>query len=102
MDKNSLLYQLMAMRTNGILNEVAEQDEDYQAALSAVDPYADQLKAMQLPKETRQLIDDYVSGYNAIGSSLGQLAYLQGFCDCRELLLTTAQPGKGVQSDGLL
>ena len=67
MDKNSLLYQLMAMRTNGILNEVAEQDEDYQAALS-----------------------------------LGQLAYLQGFCDCRELLLTTAQPGKGVQSDGLL
>ncbi len=102
MDKNSLLYQLMAMRMNGILNEVAEQDEDYQAALSAVDPYADQLKAMQLPKETRQLIDDYVSGYNAIGSRYGMLAYLLGFSDCRELLLDPAQPGKEALADGLL
>mgnify|MGYP007003819665 CR=1 FL=1 len=37
MDKNSLLYQLMAMRMNGIMNGVAEQDEDYQASLSAAD-----------------------------------------------------------------
>jgi|GEM_PF-1093095 len=102
MDKNSLLYQLMAMRMNGILNEVAEQDEDYQAALSAVDPYADQLKAMHLPKETRQLIDNYVSGYNAIGSCFGRLAYMQGFSDCRELLLDPAQPGKEVPDHGLL
>lgn len=28
MDKNSLLYQLMAMRMNGIMNGVAEQDEE--------------------------------------------------------------------------
>lgn len=102
MDKNSLLYQLMAIRMNSILNDVAEQDEDYQAALSAVDPYIDQLKALQLPKETRHLIDDCVSGYNAIGSCLGRLAYIQRFCDCRELLLSCAQPRKEVPGHGLL
>lgn len=79
MDKKSLLYQLMAMRMNGILNEVAEQDEDYQASLSAADPYIDQLKALHLPKETRQLIDDCVSAHVAIGSCFGRLAYIAGF-----------------------
>ena len=96
MDKKSLLYQLMAMRMNSVMNDVAEQDEDYQAALSAVDLYIDQLKALQLPKETMQLIDDCVSGYVAIGSCFGRLAYLQGFYDCRELLLEPAQPGKEI------
>lgn len=102
MDKKSLLYQLMAMRMNGILNEVAEQDEDYQASLSAADPYIDQLKALHLPKETRQLIDDCVSAHVAIGSCFGRLAYMQGFSDCRELLLDPAQPGKEALADGLL
>ena len=68
MDKNSLLYQLMAMRMNGIMNGVAERDEDYQTSLSAADPYIDQLKALHLPKKTRQLIDDCVSAHVAIGS----------------------------------
>lgn len=101
MDKNSLLYQLMAMRMNGILNEVAEQDKDYQATLSAVDPYIDRLKALQLPKETRKLIDDCVSAHVAIGSCLGRLAYMQGFSDCRELLLKPF-PEKEVPGHGLL
>ncbi len=34
-----------------------------------------------------RLIDRYVSGYNAIGSRYGMLAYTLGFSDCRELLL---------------
>lgn len=102
MDKNSLLYQLMALRMNSVMNNVTEQDEDYQAVLSAVDPYIDQLKALQLPKETMQLIDDCVSGHVAIGSCFGRLAYLQGFSDCRELLLASAQPGKEVPNHGLL
>ena len=29
MDKNSLLYQLMALRMNSVMNDVAERDEDY-------------------------------------------------------------------------
>ena len=102
MNKNSLLYQLMAMRMNGIMNDVAEQDEDYQASLSAADPYIDQLKALHLPKETRQLIDDCVSAHVAIGSCFGRLAYMQGFSDCRELLLAPAQSGKEVPGHGLL
>lgn len=97
MDKNSLLYKLMAMRMDSIMNDVAEQDEDYQAALSAVDPYIDQLIAMQFPKETMHLIDDCMSGHVAIGSCLGRLAYMQGFSDCRELLLSPLQSEKGGQ-----
>mgnify|MGYP001088352562 CR=1 FL=1 len=81
----------MAMRMSGIMNDVAEQDEDYQASLNTVDPYIDQLKALHLPNEIRQLIDDCVSGHIAIGSCFGRLAYLQGFSDCRELLLASAQ-----------
>lgn len=102
MDKNSLLYQLMAIRMNSIMNDVAEQDEDYQAAPGAADPYINQLKALHLPKETRHLIDDCVSGHMAIGSCLGRLAYLQGFYDCRELLLSSAKPGKEISGHGLL
>ena len=30
MDKQSTLYQLMGMRMNGIMNRIAERDEDYQ------------------------------------------------------------------------
>ena len=81
----------MAMRMSDIMNDVAEQDEDYQASLNAVDPYIDQLKALHLPNEIRQLIDDCVSGHIANGSCFGRLAYLQGFSDCRELLLASAQ-----------
>ncbi len=40
---------------NSVMNDVTEQDEDYPAALSAVDPYIDRLKALWLPKETIQL-----------------------------------------------
>ena len=49
-----------------------------------------------------KLIDRYVSGYNAIGSRYGMLAYMLGFSDCRELLLDPAQPGKEALTDGLL
>lgn len=39
MDKQSTLYQLMGMRMNGIMNRIAERDEDYQALLWEVDVY---------------------------------------------------------------
>ena len=94
MDKNSTLYQLMGMRMNGIMNGITEQDEDYQALLQEVDKYSDSLEALQLPAEVMKLIDRYVSGYNAIGSRYGMLAYMLGFSDCRELLLVPSHPGK--------
>lgn len=102
MDKNSVLYKLMAMRLDSIMNDIAEQDEDYQASLNAVDKYIDQLKTLQLPKETKQLIDDCISGHTAIGSCWGRLTYLQGFSDCRELLLKPLLFGKEDTDHGLL
>ena len=102
MDKQSTLYQLMGMRMNGIMNGITQRDEDYQALLRAVDEYSDKLDALHLPAEAMKLIDRYVSGYNAIGSRYGMLAYLLGFSDCRELLLDPAQPGKEALTDGLL
>ena len=102
MDKNSTLYQLMGIRMNGIMNGITEQDEDYQALLRVVDEYSGRLEAMHLPEETLKLIVRYVSGYNAIGSRYGMLAYMLGFSDCRELFLNPAHPGKEALADGLL
>ncbi len=102
MDKKSTLYQLMGMRMNGVMNGITEQDEDYQALLREVDKYSDMLEALHLPAEAMKLIDRYVSGYNAIGSRYGMLAYMLGFSDCRELLLDPACPGKEALTDGLL
>lgn len=86
MNKDSVLYQLMGMRMNGIMNGITEQDEDYQALLREVDKYTLQLEALQLSMEAMQLIEQYVCRYVAIGSRYGMLAYLLGFSDCRELL----------------
>lgn len=102
MDKKSVLSQLMGMRMNGIMNGITEQDEDYQALLQEVDKYSDLLEALHLPEDAMKLIDCYVSGYNAIGSRYGMLAYTLGFSDCRELLLDPACPGKEALTDGLL
>lgn len=33
MDKNSTLYKLIGMHTNGIINGIAEQDEDNQTLI---------------------------------------------------------------------
>lgn len=102
MDKKSVLHQLTGMRMNGVMNGITEQDEDYQALLREVDEYSGKLESLHLPKETMKLIDRYVSGYNAIGSRYGMLAYTLGFSDCRELLLGTARLGKEAAPGGLL
>ena len=102
MDKKSVLHLLMGARMNGVMNGITEQDRDYQALLHEIDRYNARLESLQLPKETMHLIDQCVSGYNAIGSRYGMLAYMLGFSDCRELLLGTARPGKEVLPDGLL
>ena len=44
MDKKSVLYQLMGMRMNGIMNGITKQDKDYQALLRAVDEYSGRLE----------------------------------------------------------
>ena len=86
MDKNSALYQLMDIRVNGIMDEITREDEVYQAIIQKADEYSDELEALNLPKQTKDLIDKYASELNANGSRYGALAYLLGFSDCMDLI----------------
>ena len=88
MDMNSVLYQLMDMRTNGILNSIIKKDAVYQETSRRSDEYSGKLKEMNLTDEVRKLIDRYVSEENALGARYGALAYLLGFSDCMELMMT--------------
>ncbi len=84
---NTILNQLMGLRMNSVMNEITNNDMDYQEIVRQSDIYSDKLEALQLPKETRLLIDRYVSEQNALGSRYGMLAYQLGFSDCRELFI---------------
>lgn len=86
MDMDSVLYQLMDMRTNGILDQILDADADYQEINKKSDKYSDKLKEMNLTDELRELIDRYISEQNALGARYGALAYLLGFSDCVELM----------------
>lgn len=65
MDSNSVLYQLMDIRINGIINEITNKDEEYQEISRHSDEYSGRLDALHLPKEVRLLIDRYISEQNA-------------------------------------
>ena len=76
MDKDSVLYLLMDMRVNGILDRILEKDEEYQEIARKSGEYLDRLEAMDLPKEARELIDLHSCEQNALGARYGTLAYL--------------------------
>ena len=76
MDKDSVLYLLMDMRVNGILDRILERDEEYQKIAQKSGEYLDRLEAMELPKEARSLIDLHSCEQNALGARYGALAYL--------------------------
>lgn len=86
MDKDSVLYLLMDMRVNSVLDRIIEADADYREINRKSDEYSDRLDAMGLAEEVRSLVDRYVSEQNALGARYGALAYLLGFSDCRELM----------------
>lgn len=94
MDKDSVMYQLMGMRVNTVLNSVLEADEDYQEIKRKSDIYSGQLDAMDLSREVRLLIDRYVSEQNALGARYGALAYLLGYSDCIEMFRFTLKVPK--------
>lgn len=72
---------------NSVMNEITNSDMEYQEIIRKSDIYSNKLEALQLPKETRLLIDRYVSEQNALGSRYGMLAYQLGFSDCKELFI---------------
>ena len=68
MDKDSVLYLLMDMRVNGILDRILEKDEEYQEIARKSGEYLDRLEAMELPQEARSLIDLHSCEQNALGA----------------------------------
>lgn len=85
--KKTILDQLMGLRMNSVMNEITNSDMEYQEIIRKSDIYSNKLEVLQLPKETRLLIDRYVSEQNALGSRYGMLAYQLGFSDCKELFI---------------
>ena len=86
MDKDSVLYLLMDMRVNGVLDRILEKDEEYQEITRKSGEYLDMLEAMELPQEARSLIDLHSCEQNALGARYGAPAYQLGFSDCVELM----------------
>ena len=83
---DSVLYLLMDMRVNGILDRILEKDDEYQELVRKSSEYLDRLEDMDLPQEARSLIDLHSCEQNALGARYGALAYLLGFSDCVELM----------------
>ena len=96
--KKTILDQLMGLRMNSVMNEITNSDMEYQEIIRKSDIYSNKLEALQLPKETRLLIDRYVSEQNALGSRYGMLAYQLGFSDCKELFIERL-PFSNIQAD---
>ena len=86
MENDSVLYILMDMRVNGILDRILERDAEYQEIIQKSSEYSEKLDAMHLPPEVMDLVDHYASEQNALGARYGALAYLLGFSDCVELM----------------
>lgn len=100
MDKDSVLYLLMDMRVNGVLDRILEKDEEYQKIARKSGEYLERLEAMELPKEARELIDLHSCEQNALGARYGALAYLLGFSDCVELMTNPLHlPGAQKKTD---
>lgn len=95
--KNTILNQLMGLRMESVMNEITSNDVEYQEIIRKSNVYSNKLEALQLPKETRLLIDHYVSEQNALGSRYGMLAYQLGFSDCKELFIEKS-PFSNIQS----
>ena len=86
MDNDSVLYLLMDMLVNGILDRILEKDDEYQGIVRKSSEYLNKLVEMDLPQEARSLIDLHSCEQNALGARYGALAYLLGFSDCVELM----------------
>ena len=86
MDNDSVLYLLMDMRVNGILDRILEKDDEYQGIVRKSSEYLNKLVEMDLPQEARSLIDLHSCEQNALGARYGALAYLLGCSDCVELM----------------
>lgn len=86
MGKDSIMEQLMAVRTDKVLNGIVENDAMYLDTKNEAAGYYVQLESMHLSEDVMQLIDRYVSAQVSNGTRYGEIAYMLGFSDCTELL----------------
>ncbi len=61
MEKDSVLYQLMDVRMNGVMNDIVSSDGEYQEITRRSDIYSGQLERMELPEEVRHPFLKYKS-----------------------------------------
>ena len=87
MDITSVLYQLMDTRLVEALLKLTKADTAFMQTKEKADKYAAKLASLNLPEETMRLIDQYVNERSANWVRYGELAYMLGFSDCKELLL---------------
>lgn len=87
MEGNTVLHRLMSVRMESNMNGITKNDAFYRETKQRTEEYSDKLDFLQLPKETKLLIDRYASEHIANGSRYGELACQLGFSDCAELLL---------------
>ena len=87
MDNKSVLYQLMDTRMGEALHKITKEDTAFMQTKEKADKYAAKLASLNLPEETMRLIDQYVNERSANWVRYGELAYMLGFSDCKELLL---------------
>ena len=71
MEKDSALCQLIDTRMNGVMNGIVSDDGKYQGILRKPDIYSGELGRMDLSKEIRLLVDQYVSEQNALAPGMG-------------------------------
>ncbi len=65
MEKDSALYQLTGVRMNGVMNDIVNNDGEYQAIIRRSDEYSGKPAKIGLSVDTRLLIDRCVSEQNA-------------------------------------
>ena len=87
MDNKSVLYQLMDTGMGEALHKITKEDTSFMQTKEKADEYAAKLASLNLPEETMRLIDQYVNERSANWVRYGELAYMLGFSDCKELLL---------------
>jgi hypothetical protein len=72
---------------NERLNDILQQDSEYQRVQREMDELIEQFHELRLPEEQNLLVDRLVSSHTESGCCYGRIAYRQGMRDCTSLLV---------------
>ena len=81
---NTITKHLTAER----FDKIVSNDETYLKKQDKIEKYAKQFEELGLSKDQRLIIDRLLSANNESNYRYSELAYMQGFKDCVELLKT--------------